>query len=88
MKTTHYKLFSFFVASAISFTAMAQSDSGSVKPFKDILKTQETDRHLEREIKKKELQQAPSQIIVASDDSSALKKTKKHKCRKKKKPGM
>ncbi len=87
MKTTHYKLFFFLVASAISFTAMAQSDTGSVKPFKDIHKTQETDWHLEREIKKKELQQAPSQIIVASD-SAALKNTRKHKCRKKKKSGI
>ena len=87
MKTVQYKLFYFIIASAISFTAMAQSDTSSVKPFKDIHKTQETDRHLEKEIKKKELLQAPSQIIVVND-SSALKTTKKHKCRKKKKQGI
>ncbi|MGZ8557826.1 MAG: hypothetical protein ACXWWC_05820 [Chitinophagaceae bacterium] len=84
MKTMHYKLFSFIIASALSFTATAQSDTGSAKPFKEIFKEQETDRPLEKEIKKKELQQAPSLIVVAND-SSALKKAKKYGCRKKKK---
>ena len=84
MKTTFYKLFSFIVGSAFSFSVIAQSDTGSAKPFKEIYKTQETDRHLEKEIKKKELQQAPSQITVLND-SSAVKKTKKHTCRRKKK---
>ncbi len=87
MKNTLYEYFSFVAALLISCTAMAQSDTSSVKPFKDIHKTQETDRHLEKEIKKKELLQAPSQIIVVND-SSALKTTKKHKCRKKKKQGI
>lgn len=68
----------------ISCTALAQSDSNSTRPFKDINKTQETDRHLEKEIKKKELQKAPSQIIAAND-TTALRMIKKDKCRKKKK---
>ena len=84
MRTTHYKFFSFIVASAFSFTAIAQKDTNSVKAFKDIYKTQETDRHFEKKIKKEELQKAPSQIISANDTSS-LKMTKKDKCRKKKK---
>ena len=84
MKTTHYKLFFLLIASAFSFTAMAQSDTNSVKAFKDIYKTQDTDQHFEREIKKKELQKAPSQIIAAND-TTALKMTRKDKCRKKKK---
>jgi len=84
MNTSQYKWVSLFVASIISFTAMAQSDTSAPKSFKEIYKTQETDRHLEKEIKMKELQQAPSQIIVTKD-SSALKTTKKHKCRKNKK---
>ncbi len=87
MKNSCNKFFSVTIALAISFTTMAQEDTNSVKAFKDIYKNQETDRHLEKEIKKKELQKAPSQIIVAND-STALKMTKKEKCRMKKKKGI
>lgn len=61
---------------------MAQKDTNSVKPFKDIYKTQETDRHLEKEIKKKELQEAPSLLYLESTRSQVIQK---EKCRRKKK---
>jgi hypothetical protein len=82
MKNFNSKYFFSFVMLFISFAAMAQKDTSSVKAFKDIHKIQEPDRHLEKEIKKKELQQAPSLLYLDSSRSQAIKK---EKCRRKNK---
>lgn len=82
MKNFNSKYFFSVAMLFISFAAMAQKDTNSVKPFKDIDKTEETDRHLEKEIKKKELQKAPSLLYLDSSKSQAIKK---EKCRRKKK---
>jgi hypothetical protein len=83
MKNFNSKYFLSFAILFISFAAMAQKDTNSVKAFKDIHKIQETDRHLEKEIKRKELQKAPSQIYV--DTKAASKAIKKEKYKRKKK---
>ncbi|HKZ65877.1 MAG TPA: hypothetical protein VJ111_05970 [Chitinophagaceae bacterium] len=62
MKKALIKYSSFTVAFLIAYTGMAQKDS--LKPFKDIYKTQETDRHLEKEIKKQELQKTPAKLCI------------------------
>lgn len=82
MKNSDFKYFFSSAVLFISFEAMAQKDTSSVKAFKDIHKTQETDHYLEKEIKKKELQKAPSQIYV--DTTAASKTIKKKKYRRKK----
>ena len=83
MKTPDSKYFFSFALLFISFAAIAQQNTNSVKAFKDINKTEETDRHLEKEIKKKELQKAPSQLYLDSTKSQVIKK---EKYRRKKKP--
>jgi predicted tellurium resistance membrane protein TerC len=82
MKNFKSKYFFSFAILFISFAAMAQKDTNSIKAFKDIHKIQDTDRHLEKEIKKKELQKAPSLLYLDSSKSQAIKK---EKCRRKKK---
>ena len=72
------------VVTVFSINAMSQKDSNSTRAFKDIYKTQETDRVLGREIKKKELQKTPSQIVLA-DTATKTKLIKKDSYRKKKK---
>ena len=75
MKNFNSKYF-FSAMLFISFAAMAQKDTNSIKPFKDIHKTQETDRYLEKEIKKKELQKAPSLLCMDFTKSQVIKKEK------------
>jgi len=76
MKNPDLKYFFSFALLFISFAAIAQQDTNSVKAFKDIHKTEETERHLEREIKKKELQKAPSLLYLDSTKSQVIKKEK------------
>ena len=76
MKNPDSKYFFSFALLFISFAAMAQKDTNSVKAFKDIHKTEETDRHLEKEIKKKELQKDPSLLYLDSNRSQVIKKEK------------
>ena len=76
MKNFNSKYFFSFAILFISFAAMAQKDTNSVKAFKDINKIQETDRHFEEEIKKKELQKAPSLLCLDSTGSQMIKKEK------------
>lgn len=76
MKNPDLKYFFSFALLFISFTAIAQQDTHSVKAFKDIHKTGETDRHLEKELKKKELQKAPSLLYLDSIKSQVIKKEK------------
>ncbi len=83
MKKASLNFSQLLLALIFCFSAMAQSDNDSVKAFKEIYKSEAADRRLEREIKKKELLQAPSQITSAND-TSASSKTKKEKCRRRK----
>jgi predicted tellurium resistance membrane protein TerC len=76
MKNPDLKYFFSLVLLFISVTAIAQQDTNSVKAFKDIHKTEETDRHLEKEIKKKELQKAPSLLYLDSTKSQVIKQEK------------
>ena len=76
MKNPDLKYFFSFALLFISVAAIAQQDTNAVKAFKDIHKTEETDRHLEREIKKKELQKAPSLLYLDSTMSQVIKKEK------------
>jgi hypothetical protein len=76
MKNPDLKYFSPFALLFISFAAIGQQDTNSVKAFKDIHKTEETDRHLEKEIKKKELQKTPSLLYLDSTKSQVIKQEK------------
>jgi hypothetical protein len=76
MKNPDLTYFFSFSLLFISFAAIAQKDTNSVKAFKDIHKTEETDRHLEKEIKKNELQKAPSVLYLDSTKSPVIKKEK------------
>ena len=76
MKNPDLKYFFSFALLFISFAAIAQQDTHSIKAFKDIHKKQETDRHLEKEIKKQELQKAPSLLYFDSTKSQVIKKEK------------
>jgi predicted tellurium resistance membrane protein TerC len=76
MKNPDLKYFFSLVLLFISVAAIAQQDTNSVKAFKDIHKTEETDRHLEKEIKKKELQKAPSLLYLDSTKSQVIKQEK------------
>jgi len=74
MKNYNSKYFFSFGILFISFAAVAQRDTNSVKAFKDIHKTQETDKHLEKKIKKQELQKAPAKLHVDTTVPRKLKK--------------
>lgn len=76
MKKVIYNCFLFLITVLVSIAAIAQSENYPVKAFKDIHK--ETDPHFEQEIKKKELQKAPSLLYIDKTDSV----TKKYKRRK------
>ena len=71
-----HNCFLVFIAVLVSTVAMAQSESNPVQAFKDIHK--EADPHFEQEIKKKELQKAPSLLYIDKTDRI----TKKNKRRK------
>ncbi len=86
MKKASLNFFKLLVAMIICFSATAQSDTNSVKAFKDIHNSEEADRLLEREIKKKELLQTPSGII-SEKDTPVNSKTKKENCRRRKRTG-
>jgi hypothetical protein len=64
MKTTLYKHLLLIAGTLITGLAMAQSSGNFVVPIKEIQKKQLTDNFTAREIKKKELQIAPSRIIL------------------------
>lgn len=67
MKTIFHKNILFAAGILITGIAMAQSGNNTVVPFKDIQRKQVTDNFTAREIKKKELEIAPSQIVLLSN---------------------
>jgi hypothetical protein len=83
MKTIFYNYLLFIAGMLITDIAMAQSGNNSITPFKEIQRKQFTDNFTAREIKKKELQIAPSQIVLLNVANSL--QTKETKYRKKKK---
>ena len=78
MKKVTYNCFLLLIAILAAIVAMAQSESNPVKAFKKIHK--EVDPHFEQEIKKKELQKAPSLLYIDKTDritkTNKLRKTK------------
>lgn len=78
MKKLTYKCFLFFAGVFVSTTTIAQSESNFSKPFKDLNKMKETDRNFEQELKKKELQKAPSLLYIDKTDR-IIKKDKKRR---------
>ena len=84
MKTIYYKHFLSIAGTLIAGMVMAQSANNSTMPFKEIHRKQFTDNFTAREIKKKELEIAPSSNSL-SESMSATSQLKKEKTRKKKK---
>jgi hypothetical protein len=76
MKKGMLHCFLVFIAALVSIAAMAQSESNPVQAFKDIHK--EADPHFEQDIKKKELQKAPSLLYIDKTDR-IIKKNKRRK---------
>jgi hypothetical protein len=78
MKTTFYKHLLFAAGILITGIAMAQTANNTVVPFKEIQRKQSTDNFTAREIKKKELEIAPSQIVLLNigGNPRQLKKSK------------
>jgi hypothetical protein len=82
MKSVHYKHVLFIIATLITGMAMAQSANRSTIPFKEIHQKQFTDNFTGREIKKKELDIAPSKIVLlntVANNPSKEDKTRKEK---------
>ncbi|HKO80502.1 MAG TPA: hypothetical protein VJU78_08910 [Chitinophagaceae bacterium] len=79
MKKLKYQVLLFSAAILASVAGMAQVESHSAKPFKD-LHLRETDPHFEQAIKKKELQKAPSLLYIDKTDS--INKTNKNRRKK------
>ena len=81
MKKVICNCFLIFAIIILSANARAQSDLNPARAFKNI-HIKETDRHLEQEIKKKELQKAPSLLYI--DKTSITSVIKKNRHRRKK----
>ncbi len=85
MKTIYSKLFLSIASTLITGMVMAQQANSSTIPFKEIQRKQFTDNFTAREIKKKELEIAPSQIILLN--TAINRPIKEVKNRQKKKVG-
>lgn len=79
----YYKYFLFTISTLISGMAMAQSVNNSDIPFKEIQRKKFTDNFTGRDIKKKELEITPSQIVFLN--TAGTRPTKDEKNRKNKK---
>jgi len=82
MKTFYYKHFLSIVGMLITGMVMAQSANNSTIPFKEIHRKLLTDNFTAREIKKKELELAPSQIVflnIAGNHPAKKEKYRKMK---------
>ena len=64
MKTIYYKHFLSIAGTLITGMVMAQSANNSTIPFKEINQKQFADNFTARDIKKKGLEIAPSQIVL------------------------
>ncbi len=84
MKTKIYKYCLYMTAAMATGGLMAQSANNSAVAFKEIQKAWATDNFTIREIKKKELQIAPSKITLLNNAPAI---TGKEKSSKKKKAG-
>ena len=83
MKTIYYKHFLFVAGILTTGMAMAQSANNSTILFKEIHRKQFTDNFTAREIKKKELEIAPSQIVLLNMAGNQPIKEDKNKKKKK-----
>ena len=86
MKTSICKYLLLIGGILITVTGMAQSALDHVVPFKEIHQKQSTDNFTAREIKKKELEIAPTQIRFLR--LTCNQPGKEAKFRKKKKPSL
>ena len=66
------KYLPFISISLISYASMAQKTT--TKPFKEVIKKQETDSRFEKEIKKQELRKAPAKLFSDTTSSQPFKK--------------
>ena len=83
MKTTVYKYCLFMVTNLATGMLMAQSVNNSPVAFKEIQKKWATDNFTIREIKTKELQIAPSKIVLLNmNNTPAITKEKSSKKKK------
>ncbi len=82
MKTTFYKYFIFVTINLVAIPAMAQSKKDSTVAFKELNKENTADNFTIREIKKKELEIAPSKVVLLN--SSSITDQQKSKKKKKK----
>jgi hypothetical protein len=85
MKTIYSKHFLSIASTLIAGMVMAQPVNNSTMPFKEIHRKQCTDNFTAWEIKKKELEIAPSQIVFLN--TAAILPIKEDKYRQKKKAG-
>lgn len=83
MKTVFYKHLLAIAGILITGITMAQSAKNTVVPFKEIQRKQFTDNFTAREIKKKELVIAPSQIVLLNIAGNQPAKEKPNRKKKK-----
>ena len=82
MKTKIYKYCLYITAAMATSGLMAQSGNNSTVAFKEIQKNRATDNFTIREIKKKELQIAPSKIVLLNNAAAITGKEKSSKQKK------
>jgi predicted chitinase len=84
MNTIYYKHLLSIACTLITGMVIAQSANNSTMPFKEIHQKQFTDNFTAREIKKKELEIAPSQIVFLNITGNQPTKEEKKYMKKKK----